>query len=186
MKSFLLLLFLSVSTLTAQMRVTTCPDGTVVGITPFNQADPCRTATPIQEEDTPDGFLLIYGPPPVFEGDSLAWRVARVQYQSALKNFRGLQDLPESYARVANVYANYGLGAPIAFATPYSTYFRWIDAPYVVPQAIHTTALRGPNVVIAQWHTDSIRAGYCVFDIHPWVPGQFKMMNQTNCDPERE
>lgn len=186
MKKLLCLLVLAAATLGAQMRTVTCPDGSVVGLTPFNQADPCRNATPTPEAELPDGFLLIYGPPPVFEGDSLAWRVARVNYQSALKNYRGLQDLPEDYANVASIYANYGLGAPLAFATPYATYFRWIDAPYTVPQAVQSTALKAPNVVVAQWHTDAIRKGFCVFDAHPWVPGKYLIMNRANCDPEEE
>lgn len=186
MKKLLCLLALTVCTLGAQMRTVTCPDGSVVGLTPFNQADPCRNAKPIPEAEMPDGFLLVYGPPPVFEGDSFAWRVARVQYQAALKNYRGLQELPEAYATVAATYASYGLGMPLAYATPYVTYIRWVGAPYVVPQAVQSTALLAPNVVIAQWHTDAVIAGFCVPDPHPWVPGKYLIMNRTNCDPVEE
>lgn len=186
LQKILCLLVLMASALGAQMRTVTCPDGSVVGLTPFNQMDPCRTAAPIPEAEVPDGFLQIYGPPPVFEGDSTSWRVARVQYASALKNYRGLVDLPQEYAQVANTYAQYGLGAPVAFATPYNTYFRWVDAPYTVPQAVSATALIAPSVVVAQWHTDAIRAGFCVWEPHSWVPGRYLIQNLANCDPEDE
>ena len=166
----------------AQPRVETCEDGTVLTISPFNP-EPCKNRSEkLAKPEYPDDFLLAYGPPPEPTQDSLADRVARVQYEQQFKQFRGLIAEPAGYAEVADFYAQAGLGQPVFIHTVYGDYVRWPQPDFGIPwQASIFSAVRGAGVIVPTWQSRMVVKGMCLFALHGSVPPWVRSKNADNC-----
>lgn len=191
----LFLLLLPAVTL-AQQRIVACDDGRVVLLTPFNATNPCADKVVIDPaKDIPDEFLYVFGPPPEPTQRSLHDRIARMEYQQALRVFDGIVDMPEGYFHkprgqptasmtIAEYYELWGLGRPVAYKdTRGLEYVRWPDALYHPHRASVAVALLGPGMVVAQWQAEAVYEGICVYELQDFAARSTSVStkNSENC-----
>lgn len=193
----LLLLWLAPPGVLAQndgRNIVTCEDGTRLLATPF-RPNPCAKVQPVDPaKDIPDDFLLAFGLPPEPTQNSLRDRLARIEYQQALRTFRGLVDPPDGYfekprgqptatVTIAEYYASWGLGEPVFYRDVYGSYIRWPSALYQPHRAPFSTGLLAPGVVVAQWQTEAVMAGRCVYDLQAFASASqpIAQRNRENC-----
>lgn len=180
----LTLALLAAATLSAQGKTVTCEDGRVVvdnRTSPF-QPSPC--VSPLPEPEVDIEFLLVYGPPPVAGKDNVANRVARATYETHKSSFRGLIEPPPSFD--PSPYAAWNFGEPLFFATKYGQYVRFPDAPFKACQATVSSAVISPALVITTCQVRTIQAGFCLPNLHQFIPPWIDMANSKICNPEEE
>lgn len=172
----------------AQPRTVTCPDGSIVALSPFNAHDPCRLKQPPVADDVDPSFVLLFGPAPEPTGDSRADKLARVQYEQDRRLFGGVIDPPdpEGYRRVQDTYLAAGWGGAVFYRMAGRDLVRWPFAPLGPATAIPTTAVLSPGLVISTYYARKILGGACVEDQaalgSSFVPGWVQSINQRNCE----